>query len=378
MKKFLLLPGCLVFILGFFILNKTGTGQIAAQTNQYYCTQSCCYSNAYPTTWVNHYWSWNKDDPVVNDIPLCEGCQSACFSKNCGAEQIDIAGAAPGTGIWKRHDKSCEPTSPPLPPKSPTPTPVQRPYVCTSSSISKSVLNSGQSLTVTINGTPPSGTAIKSFTLAFYNRDNGTKPIFFSGTAQYQKVITAASGQTSATFTVSYSEINKPDLNWGGKYPVNFQVNGYFTLSDGRFSAADGKCVKWFSKGVIITTPTKTPTPPPKTPTKSPTPYLNALTCTKVVTLVNGYALPVGGQVKVGNNVSFVAYGTAAGGKIIRYMNFRLLNKTTNKYVFSQMVPAGKTSSGTYIGRTSSYKITSTGSYQVSAQMLEYSVTTSN
>ena len=94
-----------------------------------YCTNQCCNVGAdYPGCWVNHYWSWDADDPVVNDIALCEGCVSACFEKDCGAEQIDVGCTTNGGSttvqyIWIRYGGDCQPSPPPPPPPTNTPIP---------------------------------------------------------------------------------------------------------------------------------------------------------------------------------------------------------------------------------------------------------------
>lgn len=100
-----------------------------------FCTSSCCNVGAnYPSYWVNHYWSEDKNDPVVNDIALCEGCQSACFSQDCGAEQIDVGHGIPGGSetvdyIWIRYGQSCgpPPTNTPTLTRTPTPTATRTP-----------------------------------------------------------------------------------------------------------------------------------------------------------------------------------------------------------------------------------------------------------
>ncbi|MBU1200074.1 hypothetical protein KJ953_00895, partial [Patescibacteria group bacterium] len=135
--------------------------------------------------------------------------------------------------------------------------PACRPAVCVSSAIDTTVLVKDSSLVITVTGSPPEST-INYFSLAFYNKDNldggNPKPIWFTGTTHYSRICYAdgsSSGCTvsgnSATFTINYSELNYPDLNWGGGYPVNIQVNGYFGLADGGFSRADGNCVESFN-----------------------------------------------------------------------------------------------------------------------------------
>ena len=147
-----------------------------------------------------------------------------------------------------------------------------RPNVCTSSSKSGSTVSCTQSITVTINGTPPAGYTISVFTLAFYNLDNligpgNPNPIFFNG-GHYARVDCSRNGN-SCTFTITYQELNRPDENWNNQFPVNIQVNGYFTLNDGRTSAADSSCVQQFSVNRTCVTPTPTSAP---TPTLAPPP----------------------------------------------------------------------------------------------------------
>lgn len=131
-----------------------------------------------------------------------------------------------------------------------------RPPVCTNSSKSSGTLNIGSSITITINGTPPSSppdlpgaTTISQFWLAFYNTGNSTQPIWFQPSVHYilKKTSAECGGGNSCTFTINWSDLNYPDLNWGGQKPVNVQVNGYFVLSDGGFSAVNGSCVQSFA-----------------------------------------------------------------------------------------------------------------------------------
>ncbi|KKS95890.1 MAG: hypothetical protein UV73_C0013G0035, partial [Candidatus Gottesmanbacteria bacterium GW2011_GWA2_43_14] len=137
-----------------------------------------------------------------------------------------------------------------------------RPNVCVSSTISNKIVTSSNPTTITLNGTPPAGYWISKFRLAFYNLDNlygpgNPKPIMVNGVALVKDVAVTGSTTTSKAISVAYSEVHKLDSNWGNKYPVNIQVNGYFFLNDGRFSAADPDCVESFS--LATATPTSAP-----------------------------------------------------------------------------------------------------------------------
>lgn len=299
-----------------------------------------------------------------------------------------------------------------------------RPAVCTSSTISSNIVNRGRAITITLNGTPPAGTYITRSLLAFYNRDNQNtygsfKPVQFQAGSHYiMRLPNPSSNNTSATFTINYDQINQPDLNWNGQYPVNFAVNGYFRLSNGSISAANSKCVKWFSKtppvnptsiitryptSPLYATRTPYPTRPPITPFRSPTPYITRyitrvptyyptitpyktpnpsdmpyISCSRLTIYVNGLPQSSTTLVKVGDKVHFVAYGTA-NGKIIRFVRFKLIHKESGKIVFTQDVPVfpprlplGElpTYEGYYVATSTPTIITLTGTYQVSAQML--------
>ncbi|MBU1457925.1 hypothetical protein KJ845_04440, partial [Patescibacteria group bacterium] len=139
--------------------------------------------------------------------------------------------------------------------------PACRPDVCDSSTISPTVLVKDNSLEITVTGTPPEST-INYFQLSFYNTDNlyppppddNPKPIWFTAGTHYERMCYADGSSSgcsingnSATFTISYDELNHPDLNWGGGYPVNIRVNGYFGLADGGFSRFDANCVESFN-----------------------------------------------------------------------------------------------------------------------------------
>jgi hypothetical protein len=151
-----------------------------------------------------------------------------------------------------------------------------RPAVCLAINSNGDSLTVSKPLETTIMGNPPAGYSITSFALIYYNLDNlygpnNPKPIIFNG-QQFVKT-TCYRRDNNCTFTTTYSDLNRGDENWGGKKPIHIQVNGYFTLNDGRFSAADTRCVNTFSvTGSAAPTSTPIPTSTPKPPTSTPRP----------------------------------------------------------------------------------------------------------
>lgn len=188
-----------------------------------------CFPCCTPGTWVNDSCGWNN---------------------NCETDEM-------------RQTKTDDPVDCSPPSEQCVADPSCRPPVCQSSSIDDAVLKDTPLIEITISGEPPEST-INYFLLAFYNKDNpyppppdnNPKPIYFTDSTHYQRVCNADAGgsncsisadKETATFTLSYDELHRPDLNWGGDYPINIQVNGYFGLTDGGFSQADGNCVQSFT-----------------------------------------------------------------------------------------------------------------------------------
>lgn len=174
-----------------------------------------------------------------------------------------------------------------------------RPYVCSSSSISSNTLTPGNPVQITINGSPPAGTTISKFWLAFYNGDNlygpgnakgycvdngigdntTETPGCPAGSVHYLISADNTSSSNSHTFTLNYSDFQYPDRNWSNQIPTNIQTNGYFLLDDSGWSRPEPPCVRQFNvqaNGASIT-PSPTPTPavsitpvPSDTPTPTP------------------------------------------------------------------------------------------------------------
>ncbi|OGG01306.1 hypothetical protein A2Z33_05325 [Candidatus Gottesmanbacteria bacterium RBG_16_52_11] len=152
-----------------------------------------------------------------------------------------------------------------------------RPAVCTSATLTPTVMPVGGQVTFTLTGTPPAEASISAFMAAFYNLDNlyspgNAKPIIFNGQHYTTQVCVRGSNDTLNTcvFTIRHADINKPDENWNNQIPKNISVTGYFTLTNGGFSVPDPKCIKHFTVGNAPTlTPTQTPSPTP-TPTPPP------------------------------------------------------------------------------------------------------------
>ena len=131
----------------------------------------------------------------------------------------------------------------------PSPTSSPRSLSCQSAVASKTILSSGQSLTITATAKTAD---IKKFNFAFYNLDNLNSPnnpngIYFSNlTTQYSIVKDSIIPTNTAIATVNFADLDKPDLNWGNKHPTKIQVNVYFVDTQDRVSASDGNCVVQF------------------------------------------------------------------------------------------------------------------------------------
>lgn len=104
---------------------------------------------------------------------------------------------------------------------------------CTSTTISQTTLDAGQTLTITSTATSAD---IVSYGWWFYNLDNVNaattkpKPIMFVATKPYGRARTLAIGSSSQSFQVAFSDIDKPDLNWTSytPRPKRIEVDGYF------------------------------------------------------------------------------------------------------------------------------------------------------
>lgn len=154
----------------------------------------------------------------------------------------------------------------PPPTSTPTPTPA-RPSLCQLATVSQNTLRPGESLTIT---SMAKSSNIKSFTYGFYNLDNlygsgNPKPIYFTANTHYVVSDAVATPTNTHTRTVSFSDLDKPDLNWNSQKPVKIQVNAYFTNTENQFSAPEAACVVTFtltaSQPTATTAPTATSVP---------------------------------------------------------------------------------------------------------------------
>jgi hypothetical protein len=141
----------------------------------------------------------------------------------------------------------------------------------------------GESLTITSTS---NSSDVKTFRYAFSNRDNlypapnnTPKGIFFTADTLYLHDDNTTSPATTHSITITYDELNKPDLNWNSQKPVKIQVNAYFINNQGQQSLPDKNCVVQFDISALPTAtpvpPTATPVPPtatPVPPTATPTP----------------------------------------------------------------------------------------------------------
>ena len=129
--------------------------------------------------------------------------------------------------------------------------------MCKSSSIDKQTIAPDKPVNITMTTDRDD---VTHFWIAFYNKDNqypnsqgnNPKPIRFEGDEIIHKIdYYSDTPVKSHVFTIDYNEINQPDLNFGGKYPINIQVNGYFANGE-QWSNVDKNCVQSFKKQLTI------------------------------------------------------------------------------------------------------------------------------
>ncbi|EKE06361.1 MAG: hypothetical protein ACD_19C00016G0034 [uncultured bacterium] len=229
---------------------------------------------------------------------ICQHCEQDECEAEDGCKWIPrpgtrycgpISGDTPNGSC--RQDGTEETAPPATTPPTSTPPTTAIP-VCQFAFVSKtSLFGSADSLSITSIATTSD---ITGFSYGFYNLDNlygpdNPKPIWFTSGNQY--VVGATTSPTNTnTITVSYNDLNKPDLNWdptGTKKPTKIQVNAFFGNSAG-WNHSDPKCVVQFN----ITVAPATPTAPP----------LTNLSCEGLTTNV---ANPV-----VGQSVTGTCHGT--------------------------------------------------------------------
>lgn len=127
---------------------------------------------------------------------------------------------------------------------------IVRPAYCQSAVISGSQLFPGGFLNITSTANTSN---IQTFSYLFFNLDNpyspgNPKPISFEQNTNFTKTVTRENPTDTASITVSFGELDKPDLNWNSQKPRRIQVNAYFTDLQGNFSQADPNCVVQFEK----------------------------------------------------------------------------------------------------------------------------------
>lgn len=120
-----------------------------------------------------------------------------------------------------------------------------RPLYCQSASISNSYIAKDQPATITSTANENN---INQFSYAFYNLDNidpvsnTPKAIAFESGTSYVINVDPSNPTNTASTTINFDSINRPDVNNGGAIPKNIQVNAYFLGPKG-FSAPAGACV---------------------------------------------------------------------------------------------------------------------------------------
>ncbi|PJC83691.1 hypothetical protein CO006_00415, partial [Candidatus Roizmanbacteria bacterium CG_4_8_14_3_um_filter_35_14] len=133
---------------------------------------------------------------------------------------------------------------------------------CQTETVSKTVLNTGESLDITATA---KNADIKTFTWKFYNLDNldasnNPKSIKFD-TTNFEKTVSLGVTASSQTLTLNFSEIDKADKNWNyyAPKPKNIRIDAYFANAAGKISKYDANCSKSFKSAAIDATPTPNP-----------------------------------------------------------------------------------------------------------------------
>jgi len=126
---------------------------------------------------------------------------------------------------------------------------------CQSMSISDTNLESGESLTMTLNAKTSD---ITTFGFAFYNKDNGTKAIKYTAGTTYSIGSNVSIANNTYTLTLDFADIDKKDTNWNNymSKPKNIEVWGFFKHINGKYSKWDKVCSVSFAAATIDPTPT--------------------------------------------------------------------------------------------------------------------------
>ncbi len=235
-------------------------------------------------------------------------------------------------GVCATQDYPGHCSKPAAPPPTNTPTPA-RPALCQSATISKTTLDSGESLTITSTANT---NQIKTFTYGFYNKDNlypapnGTpKPIYFITNTHYVIAQQVQNPTNTYTVTINFSDIDKSDLNWNSQKPRDIQVNAYFTNTQNQFSLPEVACVVSFT--VSAAGPTATPTP---TPTNVPGCSCSANLCADVC--------PVNQTANRFTDLTNVGYTTPMKCSLPAWINFSSAPTDTNKNAWCNDAARGK------------------------------------
>lgn len=192
-------------------------------------------------------------------------CNDCCNNNQCGGGQICQGGQCKDNnsgGGGGGGGGTTVPTATPTPPSTGggALTSGTTDY-CTSTTISQTTLDAGQSLTVTSNAT---SSDVVSFGWWFYNLDNidtttnRPKPIMFTTNTPYSQVKTVAIGTNNQSITVNFSDIDKPDLNWTSytPRPKRIEIDGYFKKpGEATWTKFNQACSVKFSDTAIDPTP---------------------------------------------------------------------------------------------------------------------------
>lgn len=120
--------------------------------------------------------------------------------------------------------------------------------LCESASISGNLLSPGETVVITAKAKNPN---IKNFLYTFSNGDNlssdaNQTPYLIQFDPLVPYFISQKSSATAVnTLTISYADLDKPDLNWGREKPKHIQVNVYFQTEGAgqtKASVRNSKC----------------------------------------------------------------------------------------------------------------------------------------
>lgn len=138
--------------------------------------------------------------------------------------------------------------------------------LCENLTLSSNTIGPGETISLTAKA---KNNDIKRFIFEFYNIDNRNeknkpKPIIFGEKNQknhFKKIIDLNPTQNTTTISLSFDEIDKPDLNWHyyKPKPKNIWIETYMIDVNNKISKYDSNCSKKLISKAIDPTPTINP-----------------------------------------------------------------------------------------------------------------------